>query len=351
MDGVTCCNDIARNKIGKLPTKNTEANPIYELFHVKQSRCGCESVTGDMKMKKKKKRAPELRVVTCLFLAAAAALLGIASYSALLARVAHVERVTVSARDLPAEFDGMKILYVSDIDLVGLTTASGVARFFDRLEALGPDVLILGGDYASTPLWDRINGTGSEEALGKKRRALFAALRDFDAPMGKFAVAGENEESAENLAAELSTGGIVLLSDSGVPLERGGERIAIVGLSDASAGKTDYGALASRFSKGDFVIVAAHNPSSVAGVLTAEAEDAGAWCDLMLTGHTHGGQAVLFGRTMVRLTARESRYLSGWHKASETWVLVSEGLGCEAVNLRFRTSAQVHLITLKRAGP
>jgi predicted MPP superfamily phosphohydrolase len=303
-------------------------------------------------MKKKKKgRAPGRWIVTCLFLAVAVALLGFLGFAATLARVARVERTTIAARDLPAAFNGLKILYVSDIDLVGLTTASGVARFFDRLEALDPDVLILGGDYACFSLWDRINSTGSEDALAEKRRALFSALEDFDAPMGKFAVAGENDAGSPDLAAELALGGITLLSDSQAIIEKDGARIAVVGLSDDSADQTDYGAIASQCAKGDFVIVAAHNPASIAGVLTAEAEDTGAWCDLMLAGHTHGGQVVLFGRTMRKLSAPESRYLSGWHKESGTFFLVSEGLGCESVNLRFGTTAQVHLVTLRCFSP
>lgn len=301
--------------------------------------------------KKKKDAAPGRWIIPWLFLALAAALLGIVGYSAVLARVVHVERTTISARDLPEEFDGVKILYVTDIDMVGLTTASGVARFFDRLEALDPDVLILGGDYACESLWNRINGTSDPDALAKKRRALFAALGDFDAPLGKFAVAGEDEENADDLAAELALGGIKLLSNSGEIIEKDGAKIAVVGLKDDPAGNADLNEMASRFKKADYVIVVAHNLASVASVMTAEAEDAGAWCDLMLTGGTHGGQAVLFGRTMLKLTARESRYLSGWHKESGTWVLVSQGLGCEAVNLRFGTAAQAHLITLKYAGP
>lgn len=301
--------------------------------------------------KKKKPPAPGRRIVTALFLALALAVLGFLSYAALRARIVHVERVVVLSPDLPPEFDGLKVLYISDIDMVGLTTASGVARFFHRMEALGPDVLILGGDYASPSLWDRINGTGSEEALSKKRVALFAALRDFPAPLGKFGVAGGNERGAADLSGEMALGGIALLSDSGAVLERNGARIAVAGLSDRGDGFADCGALAAQFSRGDFVLAAAHNPAAAAGVLTAEAGDAGPWCDILLTGRTHGGQAILFGRTMLRLTPREARFLSGWHKESGTFLLVSEGLGCEAINLRIGTTPQVHLITLRRGAP
>lgn len=300
--------------------------------------------------KRKKSPTPGRRFIGYLFLGIAILVLCFIGYAVILARIVHVERVVLSVPDLPAEFDGLKILYVSDIDMVGLTTVSGVARFFNHLEALDPDILILGGDYACYSLMNTINKTSFPEVLSVKRRALFTALADFDAPMGKFAVAGENDADAVDLSAELALGGIAFLSDSGTTLERAGAQIAIVGLSDDSSRKTDYGSISSRFTKNDFVIVAAHNPASIAGVLTAEAEDAGAWCDLVLTGHTHGGQIILFGRPMRTFSVRESRYLSGWHKKSETFLLVSEGLGCEFVNLRFGSEPQVHLITLKCSG-
>lgn len=299
---------------------------------------------------KKKKKAPTVRrrITTALFLAVALAFFGTIGYALVLARIVHVERVIISAPDLPEAFDGIRILYISDIDITGFTTPGGAARLMNHLARLKPDVLILGGDYACDSLLDELNGTGSEPELAEARRKFFSALKGFDAPMGKFAVAGENDANALNLAAELSLGGISLLSDSEVAVESGGQKLAIVGLSDYSAGKTDYGKIAQQFSHADYVIVAAHNPSSIGGVVTAEAGDSGAWCDLMLTGHNHGGQAVLFGRTMLKLSEIETRFLSGWHKESGTQVLVSEGLGCDTVNLRLGTQAQVHLITLRR---
>ena len=85
-------------------------------------------------------------------------------------------------------------------------------------------------------------------------------------------------------------------------------------------------------------------------MLTAEAGDGGAWCDVILTGHTHGGQAVIAGRSLLKLTDAETRYGSGWSKESGVHVLVSPGVGCESVNLRLNTKPTAHLITLSKAG-
>jgi predicted MPP superfamily phosphohydrolase len=315
-------------------------------FNVRVSR---ETFRGDDAMTKKKKPPVRgRRWVAALFLAFALAIGGLIGFSYLNASVIHVERVVIVSPDLPEAFDGVKVLYVSDVDVVGLRSPEGAARAILRLARLEPDILILGGDYAGDSLLDAINQSGSELKLEGKRRALFSALAAFDAPLGKFAVAGENDAGAQDLAGEMQLGGISLLSDSGAWVETGADRIAVVGLRDASAGATDYGGVAARFSRSDFVIVVSHNPANAAGVLSAEAGDSGAWCDLILTGHNHGGQAMLFGRTMLRLTQSEERFRSGWHKESGVHLLVSEGMGCEKINLRLGTQAQAHLITLRR---
>jgi predicted MPP superfamily phosphohydrolase len=301
---------------------------------------------------KKQKKPPRLRrlVITGIFIIIALFMTASLIAGFVVSRMTHVDRVTLMLRDLPEEFEGTTVLYVSDVDMVGLSSPGGTAALFRKLERLKPDMLILGGDYASPSLMDRINGSVDQAALAEKRRRLFASLNSFDAPLGKFAVAGDNDP-ADTLADELAAGGILLLSDSTARIQSGDARLIVAGLSDYSHGRTDYPALAAGCAAGDCVIAVAHNPASITGMLTAEAGDTGSWCDVALSGHTHGGQAILGGRSMLKLTDRETRYGTGWSKESSVFVLVSEGLGCEAINLRLGTSSSVHLITLKRAVP
>lgn len=299
---------------------------------------------------KKQKQPPRLRriLVGGLFALIALAAAGLLSYMHVVSRVVHVERVTLYLEDLPPGFDGRTILFVSDIDMVGLNGPGTAARLMASLEKLEPDILILGGDYAGNSLLDKLNSTGDELALEEDRRELFSTIADFNAPLGKYAVAGEGDAGAEDLASELALGRITYLDDSGGGIRLGGEEIYIVGFKDYSQGSNAYSGIAQGFSEGDCVIAVTHNPSSVSGLMTAEAGDAGQWCDVILTGHTHDGQIRFGERSLIQLTQQESRYPTGWSKESGVFILVSPGAGCETVNLRIGTQAQVHLITLKR---
>lgn len=298
---------------------------------------------------KKQKQPPRLRrILICwLFAIIALAIAGMLLYMHVVSRVVHVERVTLYLEDLPPGFDGKTILFVSDIDMVGLNGPGSAARLMNSLEKLEPDILILDGDYAGNSLLNKLNSTGDELELEKNRRELFSALADFSAPLGKYAVAGENDAGADDLSAELALGRITYLDDSGLKICLGDDEIYIVGLKDYSQGSTAYSGIAQSFSEADCVIAVTHNPASVSGLITAEAEDGGQWCDVILTGHTHAGQIMLGKRSLIKLTQQETRYPTGWSKESGVFLLVSPGVGCETVNLRFGTQAQAHLITLK----
>lgn len=299
---------------------------------------------------KKQKKPPRLRrlLIGGLFALIALFILGALGYGYIRSRVVLIDRTTVYLEDLPDTFDGKTILYVSDIDMVGLSGPEAAAGLFGRLQKLNPDILILGGDYAGYTLMNTLNSTGDPITLEEDRKALFSALDTFYAPLGKFAVAGENDLTSQGLAAEMASGGITLLSDSAGVVTSGGQSICLVGLKDYSEDGMNGGDIAVNFSSDDCVIIVAHNPASLGSMITAEAKDTGQWCDLILSGHTHHGQAVVGERTLLQLTQQENRYADGWSKEGGVYVLVSPGLGCETVNLRIGTTPQVHLITLKK---
>ena len=298
---------------------------------------------------KKQKKIPALRrrITAGIFIIIGLALVAALGVGFALSRVTYVERVTLLLADLPEQLAGTTILYISDVDMVGLSGPRGTAALFDKLEQLHPDILLLGGDYANPSLMDRINGEADDEVLAGKRRSLFSALADFEAPLGKYAVAGEHDGNA--LAEELALGGIRLIKDETVDISAGGVRLILAGLGAYSGGLSGASQQASALRSDDCVIAAAHNPATVSSILTSEAADGGPWADVVLTGHTHGGQVTLNGRSMLKLTENETRYPTGWSKESGTFVLVSQGLGCEGLNMRLGTHSTVHLITLRRA--
>lgn len=273
-----------------------------------------------------------------LFLAALIALFLLGTH--INAKVVHVRYADVYLADLPDGFDGVTILFASDIDVCGLNTAKSAGRLFERLQDLHPDILLLGGDYASPSLFDRLNG-GSDEQTA--RRDFFRAASGFQAPLGKYAVAGDNDGDSAQLALTLVGTGFELLDGSAAKITRGSDTLSIAGVGTSG----ELTRLASGFGAKDCVIALAHSPDRIVDIQIAEAAGGGAWADLILAGHTHGGQLQIGGHSVLSLTEAEKRFLHGWTDDGAP-MLVTSGVGCEGANFRLGSEAEVWMITLKQ---
>ena len=283
----------------------------------------------------------------------AALLLGVAAIcgvAAVNAGVVRVRRAEVELKDLPAAFDGATVLYASDIDLCGINSARKSGALFEKLQALKPDILILGGDYTSPSLLEILNKPQERAADTARqlsaRSDFFKYIASFDAPLGKFGVASPDDASQDALRQQMLDAGVQPLFNDRAALRLGDATLWIVGVSAESANLNSAGG---HFSANDCVIVAAYSPAVMPVLVTSEAQEGGRWADLALTGHTHGGQVRLFGRSLLRLNETEQRYLSGWTLENGLPVLTTEGVGCEGANLRLGTAPEVWLITLRKS--
>lgn len=257
-------------------------------------------------------------------------------------RIVHVRYANVALEDLPASFDGTTILFASDFDLCGLNTAEDVERLFDRLQPLRPDLLLLGGDYASADLLERLNGRTSADETSA-RKAFFAAVADFHAPLGKIAVSGDNDGGKDALTLAMMGSGVQLIDGGIFTVNNGSDEIYVVG---AGENTTNLSQLAGAVKRDVCAIALMHRPARVVDVRISEARDGGQWADLSLAGHTHGGQLQIAGRTLLSLNETEKRCLAGWYSEGGP-LLVTSGVGCEGVNLRLGSQAEVWMITLK----
>ena len=269
-----------------------------------------------------------------------AALVG---YMAANASVVRVRRARVAVPDLPPAFEGKTLLYISDIDLCGWNTPRKSAALMMRLQELQPDILLLGGDYTSPSVIDSLNrplNRGPSLDAKRARMDFFLLINDFYAPLGKFAVAAPEDGDLDDLRGAAESGGVRLLYGDAAKLESDGGAIWIKGCAE---GERDAG---SAFRRDDCVIAAVWSPDAFPMLVTSEAKDGGPWIDLMLSGHTHGGQIAVLGRSILSLSAQERQFPGGWSLQNGVPVLVSSGLGCEGANLRLGSVPEVWLITL-----
>ena len=263
------------------------------------------------------------------------------------AKITRVSRSEVYLKDLPAAFEGTRILFISDFDIRTEADLKACRKLMRQAQDLSPDILLLGGDFSADTLIDVLNGRANPE--GSALAAEFIrSLADFSAPMGKFAVTGENDADIASLSAAFEAAGIEYLADRCETVEKGDELLVIAGLKEVTLKQTEYASLGGVFNGDECVIALAHNPAAYVGVRVAEAKGGGAWADLVLTGHNLGGQINLFGRSIRSMDEQERRTVAGWFYPNDLPLLVSQGLGCKGPMLRLDSKSEIHLITLKK---
>ena len=248
-------------------------------------------------------------------------------YSRQLQRGLRVSRGAVHLCGLPAALDGLRVLLITDVHAGPFLRPQALARVFDRLCALDPDLVLLGGDLATSRL--------DEFA---EHAAAFRLLR---APLGVFAVLG-NHDHATGAPARLATMvedcGIRVLHNSAVDLERAGRRLSLAGVDDLLLGRPDLeGALDGTRSP---VVLLSHNPD----VFFSAARRGVA---LVLAGHTHAGQIRLPGLPVL---VRQSRYRldEGRYRLGASQLVVSRGLGAVGLPWRVACPPEAVLLTLRR---
>lgn len=237
--------------------------------------------------------------------------------------VPRVSRQTVAGA--PEALRGRRLVFASDFHLREETSPEPVVEAIQNCKA---DLILLGGDYADT----------NAQAL-----RLFDAFRALRAPMGIFAVRGNNDteafETPERLAEGLARFGAELLLNRSVDL--GG--VLVGGVDEARLGHPDYAAVF-----GDapgYRILVSHFP------ILPEAEPAD-MPDLMLSGHTHGGQFNFLGITPFAVgferCGGKSRLapalVSGTRRFGRTQLLVSKGIGTSRIPLRVGVRPEIHLL-------
>ena len=298
------------------------------------------------KSQKPKKGCGRRRIALAAVLLVALLLGGLYGWMALQARITHVRKAVVYLDDLPQALDGTTLLYISDLNIRGAGDARRTQRLMNKLNELQPDVLLLGGDYCGGKILD--GRPDADEGGQAAALAFLRSLSSFNAPLGKYAVAGEQDQVLSGLKEALSDGGVTLLDDGCATIEKSGGQLVLAGLSDVSEKRTPYSEIGGYFDGSECVIALTHNPSGYIGIRVAEARSGGAWADLVLAGHTLGGQIRAFGRTIYTLPEAEARCLGGWYYVGDLPMLVSQGVGCSGVLLRLGTQSEVWLLTLRR---
>ena len=241
----------------------------------------------------------------------------------------EVTRHEVFIDDLPASFDGYRIAFLTDTHVASFMRRGLYREAVAQTMHFDPDLILLGGDFVT---WERHIPLMAE-----------VLLTGLEARDGVFAVLGNHDywANGDGVIAAMTARGVRFIMNRNVRLRRGGDAIWLAGIDELYRGKPDVDA-AFAVVQGPCVALS-HHPD-VIDLLR------GRRIDLLVCGHTHGGQIrVPFFGSIVVPSRHEARYASGFHREERVLMYVSRGIGA-IPPLRILCKPEVATFTLRMSS-
>ena len=249
----------------------------------------------------------------------------------------EVNSLEVQIADLPKVMDGLRIVQLSDFHLKRRLDPNYIRESVELANRCEPNLIALTGDFVHKGF--------------RYVQPIAELLSELRAPLGIFAVLGNHDHSVRNalgvrrhrrlhleVTQALEAQGIRVLRNEAVTLAHRGATLVLAGVDDLWSRRCDVRKALDATPADTPTIVLAHNPRTIELM-------EGHRCDLMLSGHTHGGQVNLALLGTPVLGRRKRRFRAGLYEHNGTYLYVNKGVG-HGIALRYRTRPEVALLSL-----
>ncbi|MEG2150636.1 MAG: metallophosphoesterase, partial [Bacteroidaceae bacterium] len=230
--------------------------------------------------------------------------------------------------EIPDSFDGFRIAFASDFHYKSKYKEKALNSTVELLHRLQPDVLLMGGDYQE----------GCEYV-----EELFARLGEIKPRFGTIGVMGNNdyERCHEEIVTAMKRNGMRVLEHELDTLATNGEQIIVAGVRNPFDLTANGVSPTLSLNPKDFVILLTHTPDYAEDVDIKNT-------DLVLAGHTHGGQITLFGLYAPATGSHYGqRFVKGKQMTSEGIpIIITNGLGTSRKNIRLFAPSEIVMIVL-----
>lgn len=237
--------------------------------------------------------------------------------------------ISIPAKDLPKEFDGLRIAHISDLH--NTTFGPNHRNLLNKLSNTNPDLIFITGDLIDS------RRTDLASAISFAQGSVNIATTYY--------VPGNHESRIEEypqLRQALIDMGVIVLEDDQVSLTRDHASVSILGLRDPDFGSfsTALSTLTKQLS--DYTLLLCHRPEKFEDYVHSNV-------NLVFTGHAHGGQIRIpfLGGLIAPHQGYFPNYTSGLHSQNNTHMIVSRGLGNSLFPFRINNPPEIVLAILQ----
>ena len=230
---------------------------------------------------------------------------------------------------------GLRIAQIADSHIGAGFDGKGFAKRLLKIQETEPDILVITGDFVD------------DDSQKSDMLEACAALADFKTKYGVYYCLGNHDMgyydssrrgyTGEELIEELKRAGVIVLMDESVLVD---DRFYIIGRLDADYGRAsrlDTSELIKELDKDKYMIVLDHQP-------TDYDNEAASGVDLVLSGHTHGGQ--LWPLEYVQPLVSENDNVRGYERRGATDFIVTDGISDWAVKFKTGCKSEYNIIDI-----
>lgn len=256
----------------------------------------------------------------------------------------EANRLELAFPDLDPALLGLRILHLTDFHMGSQVPATHVRQAIERARRESFDLVALTGDFVHS---------------GFRHVPTIAQLVGrLKAPLGVYAVLGNHDYGVRRTVAvqrhrsrslpaavgrALEDVGVRVLHNEHVSIDRNGGTFAVAGVADLWSREADLPRALEGIDPSTPRIVLAHNPVCLEQL-------GGRRCDLMLSGHTHGGQVHVPGMGPAILSPKMRDFAAGLYRHESGYLYVNKGIGY-TLRFRFKTRPEIAVLTFRPEKP
>jgi predicted MPP superfamily phosphohydrolase len=249
----------------------------------------------------------------------------VARYALNEANTLIVENIKIRLKRLPKNLEGFRLVHLSDIHHSPFTDIEHITRAVAISNQLKPDMFVLTGDYVS------------HEA--EYIAPMAEVLGQLESEFGTHACLGNHDHwtNAEMVTDLMRQENINVLINEGFRFAAKDASFWLAGVDDYMVGKTDLRSALRGSFPDEMKMLLAHNPIIAGRAARVEV-------DLVLSGHTHGGQIKIRNEEKRILPRRKLK--NGLYRRKDTQIYVTRGIGTVVLPVRYGCPPEISLIEL-----